>query len=85
MKEVNCTALSSEVVEAIYNKSDLSLAAKGLFILLSCGFEDIDFSDPEYVTAFKELHDKRYLNFSLEELLRHLSKGGGNSVVIGIK
>ena len=35
MKEVNCTALSSEVVEAIYNKSDLSLAAKGLFILLS--------------------------------------------------
>lgn len=38
MKEVNCTALSSEVVEAIYNKSDLSLAAKGLFILLSCGF-----------------------------------------------
>lgn len=65
MKEVNCTALSSEVVEVIYNKSDLSLAAKGLFILLSCGFEDIDFSDPEYVTAFKELHDKRYLNFSL--------------------
>ena len=65
MKEVNCTALSSEVVESIYNKSDLSLAAKGLFILLSWGFEDIDFSDPEYVTAFKELHDKRYLNFSL--------------------
>ena len=53
MKEVNCTALSSEVVEAIYNKSDLSLAAKGLFILLSCGFEDIDFSDPEYVTAYR--------------------------------
>lgn len=67
MKEINCTEteLSSEVVEAIYNKSDLSLAAKGLFILLSCGFEDIDFSDPEYVTAFKELHGKRYLSFSL--------------------
>lgn len=27
MKEVNCTALSSEVVEAIYNKSDLSLSS----------------------------------------------------------
>lgn len=67
MKEINCTEteLSSEVVEAIYNKSDLSLAAKGLFILLSCGFEDIDFSDPEYMTAFKELHGKRYLSFSL--------------------
>ena len=67
MKEINCTEteLSSEVVEAIYNKSDLSLAAKGLFILLSCGFEDIDFSDPEYVTAFKELHGKRCLSFSL--------------------
>ena len=25
------------------------------------------------------------LGMSVEELLRHLSKGGGNSVVIGIK
>lgn len=69
MKEVNCTALSSEVVEAIYNKSDLSLAAKGLFILLSCGFEDIDFSDPEYVTAFKELHDKQLSEFLFRLLI----------------
>lgn len=34
MKEVNCTALSSEVVEAIYNKSDLSLAAKGVYFVI---------------------------------------------------
>lgn len=65
MEEVKCTALSSKVVEALYNNPDLSLAAKGVYMLLSCGFEDIDFSDPEYVRAFKELLDKRYLNFSL--------------------
>ncbi len=65
MKEINCTELSSEVVESFYNKSDLSLAAKVLFILLSCGFEDIDFSDPEYMTAFKELHGKSYFSLSL--------------------
>lgn len=66
MKETNVTGISSEVVRSVFDNSDLFLAAKGLFILLSCGFEDIDFSDPEYVKAFEELHDKRYLEYTLK-------------------
>lgn len=65
MKEIKCTAISSDVVMAVYNHSDLSLAAKGLFILMCCGCEDVDFSDPEQAEAFEELHNKGYLKYDL--------------------
>lgn len=65
MKNPKRSAIPIEVMTALYEDVDLSLEAKVLFLLLYAGFDDVDFSDPEQLSAFEELHGKNYLKYSL--------------------
>lgn len=65
MKNPKRSAIPIEVMTALYEDVDLSLEAKALFLLLYAGFDDVDFSDPEQLSAFEELHGKNYLKYSL--------------------
>lgn len=63
--DTECTGISSEVVRGIYEISDLSMEAKWLWVLISCGYEDFSLTDPHYLKAFEELHSKRHLNYDI--------------------
>ena len=65
MRSPKHSAIPIEVMTALYEDADLSLEAKALFLLLYAGFDDVDFSDPEQLSAFEDLHGKNYLKYSL--------------------
>lgn len=65
MKTVNVKTIPEDKLQDLYNDEDLTLAAKYVYLMIYFGYEDIDFSDNEYSTAFDELHDKGYINYTL--------------------